>query len=107
MPYREFLRHPLTIDTDWRLIASVEIMSIRGALLSRSLESKPRLTLLFSSAPLHLTLYNLPEEEAVGLETLAALQQANAQFEQWYQEWDTNFGKDGAAMVYVGQCVTF
>lgn len=27
---REFLNHPLAIETDLRLIASVEIMSIRG-----------------------------------------------------------------------------
>lgn len=44
------------------------------------------------AAPLHLQLYNLPEEEVVGPETLSRLHQANIDFESWYQEWDRIFG---------------
>jgi hypothetical protein len=38
-------------------------------------------------------MYNLPEEEVVGPETLARLHQANLDFESWYKDWDTIFGE--------------
>ncbi|CDZ97607.1 er-associated protein catabolism-related protein [Phaffia rhodozyma] len=70
---KEFLSHPLAVDTDWRLIASVEIMKIR--------------------APLHLQLYNLPEDVAVGTDTLEKLQQANLDFNTWFDEWDARIAE--------------
>lgn len=98
---REFLNHPLAIETDLRLIASVEIMSIRGAsLCPRSLHevnllTTPYLSLAVVPAPLHLQMYNLPEEEVVGPETLARLHQANVDFESWFKNWDAIFGEPG------------
>lgn len=83
------LNHPLTIESDWHLIATVELMAIRGLFLALASLSRLVLTatVRLAPAPLHLELSELPENAPVGVETFSHLQQANQLFEKWYKDW--------------------
>lgn len=68
---RLLLQHPLAIEDDMRLVSTVELMAIRESVHNK------------------LSPFDRPVDEV----TLAALQQADADFRTWYKTWDHAFSQ--------------
>lgn len=81
---RLLLDHPLTLDSDARLIYAVELLSIRGEspLAAYALAMADPET-----APLHVELTATPDLP-LDTATLARLRWANEQFDAWEDHWD-------------------
>ena len=68
---RLFLKHPLAIEDDMRLVSTVELMVIREKVHNRL-------------APL---------ENTINDETFRILGDADQEFRAWFEQWDQQFSK--------------
>lgn len=86
---RWFLEHPLSIQSDVRLVSTCELLTLRSG------SPVPRVTHLTHSVPMHQPFSIWPSATRIP-DIDDRIQEANDSFVTWFKHWDEHFSESAS-----------